>query len=409
MSRLRQFWTSNDASVAPMLAVAALPLLTAVGAAVDLGRASSARGAMQAALDAASIIIAKDAKNVDADQLTSNALQYFGANFQNSEVYGIKVTASNSSTSGGYSASTSAAGTIKTRFMGIIGYSELSIGVRSAASSAADGLGCVLSLNSHAGSATAGQGSTSVLLDGCSLYDNSDSPSALTVGGSAQISAFSVVAVGNIKSASNITTVQGIRTGVGEVADPYIESYFPPFGTCTQQNFKAKNTITIDPGVYCDGINLNAGANVTLNPGIYYLDGGSLTVNGGAMLSGTDVTLVFTSQNRNQFATASINGNATINLKSPKTGGTAGIVVFGDRRMPVGTDFKFNGGATQYLGGAIYLPKAAIGFSGGIGSSSNCTQLIGDTISFTGNSGFSLNCKSYGTKPFSSTVVKLTS
>jgi hypothetical protein len=77
--------------------------------------------------------------------------------------------------------------------------------------------------------------------------------------------------------------------------------------------------------------------------------------------------------------------------------------------MPVGTDFKFNGGATQYLGGATYLPKAAISFSGGIGSSSNCTQLIGDTVSFTGNSGFSLNCKNYGTKPFSSTVVKLTS
>ena len=98
---------------------------------------------------------------------------------------------------------------------------------------------------------------------------------------------------------------------------------FPAFTGCTEQNFTAKNTITISPGVYCEGIKLNAGANVTLNPGIYYLDGGDLTVNGGATMTGSGVTLVFTSQNRNSFATASVNGNATINLTPPTTGGTA--------------------------------------------------------------------------------------
>ena len=65
------------------------------------------------------------------------------------------------------------------------------------------------------------------------------------------------------------------------------------------------------------------------------------------------MTLVFTSKNRNGYATATINGNATINLTSPSAGPTAGIVIFGDRNMPTGTTFKFNGGSTQYLGGAI--------------------------------------------------------
>ena len=214
--------------------------------------------------------------------------------------------------------------------------------------------------------------------------------------------------VGNLTGAENITTTQGIRTGVGVVPDPYASASYPAFSGCTQQNFNAKTTITINPGVYCGGISLNAGANVTLSSGIYYLDGGDLSVNGGATLSGSGVTLVFTSQNRNDFATASINGNATINLTPPKTGGTAGIVIFGDRRMPVGTAFKFNGGATQYLGGAIYVSKGAISFSGGASTSTNCTQLIGNTVTFTGNSGFALNCNNYGTKPFSPLVVKLT-
>src|SRR6266496_3719209 len=213
--QLTRFLTNRKASVAPMLALAALPVMTSVGAAIDFGRASSARLAMQAALDAAAIIMAKDAKNVDAAQLNSTALQYFSANFQNAEVSGISVTASSSSTSSGYSASATASGTIKTHFMGIIGYSELNIAARSTASAAVDGLGCVLSLNQHAASATLGQGSTSVVLDGCSLYDDSDSVTALTAGGSSQITAYSVGVVGNVSGASNITTTQGIRTGMG--------------------------------------------------------------------------------------------------------------------------------------------------------------------------------------------------
>jgi hypothetical protein len=215
--------------------------------------------------------------------------------------------------------------------------------------------------------------------------------------------------VGHLTGTENITTTAGIRTGVTPIHDPYASSYFPAFGGCTDNNFTGKNTVTINPGVYCGGMKINAGAVVTLNSGIYYLDGGDLTVNGGGTLQGTGVTLVFTSQNRNGFATASINGNAVVNLTPPTTGGTAGIVVFGDRRISEGTEFKFNGGSTQYLGGAIYVPTGAVSFAGGAGTSTSCTQLIGNTITFTGNSSFALNCNNYGTKPFSPLVVKLTS
>jgi hypothetical protein len=392
-----------------MLALAALPLFASVGASIDFGRASSARAGMQAALDASALMMAKDAKVADVTQLATNARNYFDANFQNTEVGNIETTITTSSTSSGYTVGMSATGVVATRFMGVMGFSSLSLAVHSNAISNMDGLGCVLSLNPHASGAITGQGTTNVVLNGCSLYDNSDSVTALTAGGSAQIAALSVGVVGNLTGSSNITTTQGIKTGIGAVADPYANASFAAFAGCTQQNFTAKDTVTISPGVYCGGMKLNAGANVTLSAGIYYLDGGDLTVNGGATLTGSGVTLVFTSQNRNGFATASINGNASINLTPPKTGATAGIVIFGDRRMPAGTLFKFNGGATQYFGGAIYLPKGAVSFSGGASTSTNCTQLIGDTVTFTGNSGFALNCNNYGTKPFSPLVVKLTS
>jgi hypothetical protein len=406
---LIHFWKSREAGVAPMLALAALPLFASVGASIDFGRAASARASLQGAVDAAALKLAKDAKNADVTQLNAAASDYVNANIQNLELTNIQTAVTTSSTSSGYSVDMSGSGVVATRFMGIMGYSRLNVAVHSKALSIQDGLGCVLSLDPHASGAATGQGSTNVVLNGCSLYDNSDNSTAMTVGGSARITALSVGVLGNLTGAENITTTLGIHTGVGPVKDPYVNASFPAFSGCTDVNFSAKNAVTINPGVYCGGMKLNAGAEVTLTAGIYYLDGGDLTVNGGATLKGDGVTLVFTSKNRNGYATASINGNATVNLTPPKTGGTAGIVIFGDRAMPTGTAFTFNGGAAQYLGGAVYVPKGAVSYSGGATTSTSCTQLIGNTVTFTGNSGFALNCNGYGTKPFSPLVVKLTS
>ena len=177
------FLRNREAGVAPMLALAALPLFASVGAGIDFGRASSARAAMQSALDATALLLAKDAKNVEATQLSTNAGNYFNANIQNSDLENVQTTAAASSTSGGYSVIMSATGSVKTRFMGIMGFSKVDVAVHSSAVSNMDGLGCVLSLDPHSSGAITGQGSTSVVLNGCSLYDNSDSAAALSVGG----------------------------------------------------------------------------------------------------------------------------------------------------------------------------------------------------------------------------------
>ncbi len=271
-------------------------------------------------------------------------------------------------------------------------------------------MGCVLSLDSSATGAISVSGSATVALNNCSLYDDSSNASALTVGGSANLSALSIGVVGEASySGSDVTAIEGILTGQAALPDPYGDVAFPPFSGCTQNKFSVKSTIAIDPGVFCNGFTVNAGANLTLNPGIYYLDRGTFSVNGGATISGQGVTLVFTSSTGNNWATASINGSATVNLTAPVSGPTAGIVIFGDRQMPTGTSFKFNGGASQYLGGAIYVPTGAINYSGGMGTSSNCTQIIGDTVNFTGNSNVTINCSSYKVRPFSPMVVRLVS
>ena len=62
-------------------------------------------------------------------------------------------------------------------------------------------------------------------------------------------------------------------------------------------------------------------------------------------------------------------------------------------------NLNINGNSNTYFGGAIVAPSMAINFSGtGVsGKANNCTQIIGDTITFIGNSTVSSDCAGYGT------------
>jgi Flp pilus assembly protein TadG len=293
------------------------------------------------------------------------------------------------------------------------GSSKVLIAARAVALVGSDGLGCVVSLNKTAAGATTLQGSASVNLSGCTAYSNSSSSSAVSVGGSSTLAALAIGVVGGVYGTSNITTTQGIKAGAGAIKDPYGKQNYPvPPTSCDRTNYTAKNTVSLDPGVYCGGIQLNAGAIVTLSPGIYYLtnqgsNAGELQVAGGATLTGNGVTLVFTSSTGSNYATATINGGATVNLTAPTSGPTAGIAIFGDRNMPTDTAFRFGGGASQIINGAIYVPSGTVDFAGGANSSKACTQLVADTVKFTGNSNFAVNCTGMGTKPLGATAATI--
>lgn len=403
---LPRFLKDSSAGVAPLFALGLIPLMGAAGAAVDYSRANSARAAMQGALDSAALAMAR--QNLSGDAVTQQAKVFFNANFARPEVTEIQVSASVSPVAGGTMLTANASGSVATYIMGVMGFSNVPIVTKSAVVAISDGLGCVLSLDKGAAAALAAKGSSSVDLKGCSMYDNSANAAAMSVTGSAKISALSIGVVGGLSENGGITTTDGVRTGIGAVTDPYAGATFPVPGSCDHNNFKANKPETLSPGVFCGGISINAGVEVTLNPGIYYIDGGDLSVNGGATLKGDGVTIVFTAKNKTDWPTATINGGATVNLTPPTSGPTAGIVMFGDPNMPAGTDFKLNGGASQYIGGVIYLPKGEVDFAGGgVATSTACTKIIGNTVAFVGNSSLAINCSGYNTKNFSAWSVRL--
>src|SRR5439155_24323108 len=99
------------------------------------------------------------------------------------------------------------------------------------------GSGCVLALDSSANGAITSSGSAAVTLRNCNHYDNSSSGSALNASGSTKISALSAGVVGGVSGSSNITTTNGIFTGMEAMTDPYAGSSFGSFAGCNQTNF----------------------------------------------------------------------------------------------------------------------------------------------------------------------------
>ena len=80
MSILKRFASETRGAVAPIFAVATLPMLLAVGSAVDYDRATAMRARIQAAADATALAMARQAGDLsDADLQTKGASYFEGA------------------------------------------------------------------------------------------------------------------------------------------------------------------------------------------------------------------------------------------------------------------------------------------------------------------------------------------
>jgi Flp pilus assembly protein TadG len=413
---LRSFRFDNSGAVAMIFALAILPVMLTLGATIDYQRATMARSRLQAAVDSAAITVAEQ------PSLTQTARNTLAQNIVKRNLGGLAMELSSLTITETEPTTTSfivtATGSVSTAFMQLMLVPQMNISATAASmmssistttTTPGPGLGCVLSLDHSEVDSVDDMGNATIILTNCDLYDNSNNGVALNVGGNASLSARYVGVYGGVSGASAITTTAGLNPYDGIIiSDPYAGVPLPKFSGCNQTNFSAKTAVTISPGVYCGGMQLNAKAAVTMNPGVYILDQGSLTANGQASMTGTGVTIVFTSSTGNNWATASINGGATINLTAPTCATydatlcpMPGIVLYGDQNMTVGTSFKLNGGSSQVFGGAVYLPRAALNFIGNAASSGNatpsngCLQVIADTIYFSGTSNVAVNCGAY--------------
>jgi Flp pilus assembly protein TadG len=128
LSMWSRFVSDKRAGVAPVFALAIVPIIGMVGAAVDYSRGNAARTAMQASLDATALMLSRDAANMTPGEVSSKATGFFNAQFNRPEVANPLVTATLSTPQqGSFVLDVKASGNVPTTFTRLIGQEKLNI------------------------------------------------------------------------------------------------------------------------------------------------------------------------------------------------------------------------------------------------------------------------------------------
>jgi len=352
------------------------------------------------------------------------------------------VTAEYPPSSGGYSGNNSYVAVAITQpqqalLSGLFLSSGPTISARAVAkgnSQAADS-GCVMALNGASVSDVTLNGGVTMNFSGCALYDNSPLTSgngALYMANNASLTASAVYVVGNANQTTSIHTTDGFHSGVNPAADPYSAVTMPTAASCndTQQlnnpqdnaspNNSRSASTTGGTWAFCKDVRMTSNGSTgmfTLNPGIYiFACGANLVMTSGTLSATGGVTLVFERACPTNPPGAgtnpgiiSVTGNSNLSITAPTSGSTAGLAIFQERYTCTAggsnCDNSLSGGGTLNITGAAYFPNNPVNYSGGTagGGTSQCTQLIASTISFSGNPTFNSNCTDKGTKTISYT------
>jgi Flp pilus assembly protein TadG len=133
----RRFIGADRGNVAVIFAVAAVPIISFVGAAIDYSRASNARSSMQSALDSTALMLSKDLTDgiVKPADISSKAQTYFNALYTNTEAYSVSINATytQSSATLGSNVQVSGSGVIDTQFLRVVGFPHLDFNTNSTA------------------------------------------------------------------------------------------------------------------------------------------------------------------------------------------------------------------------------------------------------------------------------------
>jgi Flp pilus assembly protein TadG len=123
-----QFFADQRGGVAPIFALAIVPIIGLAGAAIDYSRAGAARSAMYAAVDATGLMLSKDAATMTPEQINAKATQLFNAEFSRTGVSDLQVTAVRTSPqAGSYTLTVTATGNMPTTFTRVLGHTEIAL------------------------------------------------------------------------------------------------------------------------------------------------------------------------------------------------------------------------------------------------------------------------------------------
>ncbi|MGI9433219.1 MAG: TadG family pilus assembly protein, partial [Geminicoccaceae bacterium] len=345
---------------------AVLTLATAGGAlAVDLARAQVFREQLQLSADAAVLAAAVNLPDVDAARKAARtyaAKNMDGAPYVLADsdiVFGqwnpgsrtvtrdeeapraVRVTLRLAKSNGN---------AVPTIFAGVFGHDTMD--VAASANAGRRGATCVLALDKATNGAMSVTGQSSLEVPGCGVQVNSRASNALTVQGTGSIAADSICVAGDASISGSAYASPTPTTYCPQVVDPLADLEPPDIGACDHTNMSLKKVnATLNPGVYCGGLDIGAKSEITLQPGVYVIKDGSLSIKSDGAISGDGVMIYLTGPG----AVLDFKSKSAVSLAAPATGGFKGILIFQDRNF--GGTHSWKSKVPNELRGTIYLPS----------------------------------------------------
>jgi Putative Flp pilus-assembly TadE/G-like len=392
VTRARRFCSDSAGNVAITFALCLFALVLAVGAGVDYSRGNSARSNLQAALDAAALA-AGAVGTRNTDERIKNGEQYFAANFTLPNPPTPTITIE------GNVVTATARYQVPTTLMAIARIENVTVGgiASTVFQTEPD---CVLLLEKTEMALVAN--SPSKLQAPCGVQVNSSNKEAILVNSGGEVKASAVCVNGKYRENGGTISPKP-RTGCPAAADPLANLPEPAQakGPCDYTDVVVNNfaITTLDPGVYCKRLEINAGANVTLRPGIYVFQDAELVVNSLAKLSGSEVMLFFSGTK----GFLNVNSLSSLEIKAPRTGPYKGIVIYQSRDPDTLTTnpFIINSNSSTTLEGTVYMPNGALTLNsiGKANSGASYTIVIARRMELNSGGTFEINTNYKGATP----------
>ncbi len=370
-----RFLTSTGGNIGLGLAVAAVPMVTALGASVDYGRLSHHRSELQAVLDASVLA---------------------GARVSGKEVATASGFFSSQSTTPGGSASFTLSGTevvgtatatIPLSFGGLLGMRSMTIAARATATrptpaTPSTAVPCIMALAPAASQALLVNSGARIDASECEVQVRSTaSPAAIfNAGPTLGLKKFCIEGTNIIKNTSDALPIQ---TGCSTIPDPYAGKLpSPTVGACSN----VRQVYDPPPGggshtmpagsVWCD-LTFNGSPRIVFQPGLHIIKG-RMIINANSVIEGNGVTFFFPDTN----SEIRVNGGVTSTLSAPTSGTYANILMFEPTTSASTTQYVFNSSVSEEISGLIYLPRRDITYNSTSTLNGSKIQIVSNTIIF---------------------------
>jgi len=406
----------RSGAVAVVVAICLIPLIGVTAFAIDGGLLIAARRRAQTVADAAAYAAAcqlYSKRTTDPTGLDSNgsagaaALSNASANGYTNDgsTNTVKINIPPSTQSKLFQAKPGYAEVIVVFnqpriFSAILGSGTFSITARSVArgivvNTTSDSL---VLLDPSASGAFTVTNATTLTTTGAIQVNSSNSSAAITTNGGGLTAPSIAIVGGYYVNNSGQLNVGSTSTAAPVMKDPLASLAAPDPSTLTSQpqsTISNTNGLTLQPGVFTNGLNIQSGSNVVLSPGVYYMKGSGFTVDGNSTVTGSGVTIYVDNSSGSTGSGFSVTNNSNVQLTPPTTGSYAGLVYFQD--LNSAKTISNSGGTGSSIKGTIYAAGGTYNTNAGSSSTTFGSQLVVKDIYLSNGSNIKIDSSVAGT------------